>query len=287
VLRAELKPTLRLAIPVILAELGWMGMGIVDTIMVAPLGPEAIAATGVGNSLHLGFAIFGMGLLLGLDTLVSQAYGAGNLRWAGVAGPRHRTRPGDHRAAGGPGGGVVGHSVLRLPWRHPPAAQRATSASSSSARRSCCCTRRSGGFCRPRITSDPVMFALVSANVINALANWTFIFGHFGVAPMGVPGAAWATFVSRVYMCTLLGLGGVVGDSRAASRDATTPPASAPPIVTGGVSIRRLVELGFPAASTVTAEVGVFAWQRRWPAGSSRWRPPRTRLRSTSPPWRS
>src|SRR5262245_47453816 len=56
-----------------------MGMGVVDTIMVGALGPAAIGAAGVGNSLHLGFAIFGMGLLLGLDTLVSQAYGAGNL----------------------------------------------------------------------------------------------------------------------------------------------------------------------------------------------------------------
>ena len=77
--RAELKPTLRLAGPVILAELGWMGMGVVDTIMVGPLGPAAIGAAGVGNAMHLGFAIFGMGLLLGLDTLVSQAYGARDL----------------------------------------------------------------------------------------------------------------------------------------------------------------------------------------------------------------
>ena len=78
-IRGELKPTLRLAGPVILAELGWMGMGVVDTIMVGPLGPAAIGAAGVGNSMHLGFAIFGMGLLLGLDTLVSQAYGARDL----------------------------------------------------------------------------------------------------------------------------------------------------------------------------------------------------------------
>ena len=71
---------LRLAVPVVLAELGWMSMGIVDTIMVAPLGPAAIGAAGIGNALHIAFAIFGMGLLLGLDTLVSQAYGAGDHR---------------------------------------------------------------------------------------------------------------------------------------------------------------------------------------------------------------
>ncbi len=68
---------LRIAAPVILAELGWMGMGVVDTLMVGPLGPVAIGAVGVGNSLHFALAVFGMGLFLGLDTLVSQAYGAG------------------------------------------------------------------------------------------------------------------------------------------------------------------------------------------------------------------
>ena len=79
-LRRELPPMLRLAVPVVLAELGWMSMGLVDTIMVGRLGPAAIGATGIGSSLHIAFAIFGMGLLLGLDTLVSQAYGAKDLR---------------------------------------------------------------------------------------------------------------------------------------------------------------------------------------------------------------
>src|SRR5688572_2032186 len=84
-IRREFWPMLRLAVPVVLAELGWMAMGVVDTIMVGALGPQAIAAAGVSNSLHFALAIFGMGLLLGLDTLVSQAFGARRLdecnRW--------------------------------------------------------------------------------------------------------------------------------------------------------------------------------------------------------------
>src|SRR5689334_24156777 len=77
-LGAEIRRMLHLAVPVVIAELGWMSMSIVDTIMVGPLGPAAIGATGVGSSAFYSFAIFGMGLLLGLDTLVSQAFGAGN-----------------------------------------------------------------------------------------------------------------------------------------------------------------------------------------------------------------
>jgi multidrug resistance protein, MATE family len=53
----------------------------------------------------------------------------------------------------------------------------------------------------------PVMFALISANVVNAISNWVFIYGNWGAPAMGVPGAAWATFVSRVYMMAVLLLG--------------------------------------------------------------------------------
>src|SRR5438093_7139925 len=60
----ELLPMLRLAGPVILAEIGWMSMGIVDTIMVGPLGPAAIGASGMSNSLFFAVAVFGMGVML-------------------------------------------------------------------------------------------------------------------------------------------------------------------------------------------------------------------------------
>ena len=73
----ELGPMLRLAGPVVLAELGWMSMGIVNTIVVGPLGAEATGAVGLGSNLYMAAVIFGIGLLLGLDTLVSQEHGAG------------------------------------------------------------------------------------------------------------------------------------------------------------------------------------------------------------------
>src|SRR5438552_16143789 len=77
VLRAEFLLTFRLALPLIVAEVGWMSMGIVDTIMVGRLPNSAVAigATGLGQSLYHCIAIFGGGLLLGMDTFVAQAYG--------------------------------------------------------------------------------------------------------------------------------------------------------------------------------------------------------------------
>jgi multidrug resistance protein, MATE family len=54
-----------LALPVVLAELGWMAMGLVDTLMVGRLGAEAIGAVGIGTSLFMGVTIFAIGLMLG------------------------------------------------------------------------------------------------------------------------------------------------------------------------------------------------------------------------------
>ena len=77
--RAEARPTLQLAIPLVLAELGWMSMSIVDTMMVGRLPDSATAmgAVSLGSAVFMVLALFGEGLLLGLDTLVAQAFGAG------------------------------------------------------------------------------------------------------------------------------------------------------------------------------------------------------------------
>ena len=75
-LRAEIRPMLRLALPLAMAELGWMAMGFVDTLMAGRLSAAAMGAGSLGNMLFFPIAICGTGMLLGMDTLVAQAYGA-------------------------------------------------------------------------------------------------------------------------------------------------------------------------------------------------------------------
>ena len=74
-LTRQLHVLLALAIPVVLSELGWMAMSVVDTIMVGYLGPVAIGAVGLANACYYSPALLGIGVLLGLDTRVSQAFG--------------------------------------------------------------------------------------------------------------------------------------------------------------------------------------------------------------------
>lgn len=76
--KPELRTLAKLALPVVLAELGWMLQGVVDVVMVGKLGPSAIGAVALGNALYYPITLFAFGLLLGLDTVVSQAFGRGD-----------------------------------------------------------------------------------------------------------------------------------------------------------------------------------------------------------------
>ena len=191
---------LTLAWPVVVAELGWMFMGIVDTIMVGRVSPEAIGAVGLGSTLFVAFAIFGMGLLLGLDTLVSQSYGADEIvechRWL---------LHGLYLAliASAPIMAAAWALVHLMPrWGLHPAVLEMTAPSLAIVTWSTlplllyAALRR---YLQAMNLVRPIMIVLVTANLVNAAINWVLIFGHLGFPALGTNGAAWATVVSRVY----------------------------------------------------------------------------------------
>jgi MATE family multidrug resistance protein len=245
---------LRLAGPVVLAEIGWMSMGIVDTIMVGPLGPAAIGASGMSNSLFVAVAIFGMGVMLGLDALVAKSYGAGRVddceRWlqhgllvALVVAPTimlifYGALTTSDRWGLHPAVRVLAQPYMRiLGLGTLPLLLYATF------------RRYLQGIHHVR----PVMVALVTANLVNAFGNWVLIWGHLGMPALGITGSAWATVGSRVYMAAFLGLA-IVREHRR-RRDAYPHV----PFVFEPARVRQLIALGVPAASQVTLEVGVFA----------------------------
>lgn len=245
---------LSLATPVVVAELGWMTMGMVDILMVGRVSPEAIGAVGIGSSLFLAVGIFAMGLLLGLDTLVAQAFGADRLDechvWLvhGVALALALTVPitaalwlvSANLDAWGIHPSVLGltRSYLdAVTWSLLPLLLYAS-------------FRR---YLQGMGIVRPVMVALVLANVMNALCNWVFIFGRLGAPALGVRGAAWATVASRLVMAGVL-LAVIVYRERGRA-----PGLFHTPMRIRQSRMKQLFTLGFPAAMQVTLEVGVFA----------------------------
>jgi MATE family multidrug resistance protein len=250
----ELPALLKLAGPVILAEIGWMVMGIVDTMMVGPLGPAAIGAAGLGSGVFTAIAIFGMGLMLGLDAYVSQTHGAGD-----EAECRRWLHSGVWLAA------MVGPPIMGLTWLiyasleawglHPDIRVlvgpylRGLSWSALPLLFYAAFRRYLQGMHLVR----PVMFALVTANLINAFVNWILIYGHLGAPAFGVEGSAWATTLARTWMAVFLLIAITLEHRRRLDRQPHVP------WTLDFARIKRLVALGFPAASQVTLEVGVFA----------------------------
>jgi MATE family multidrug resistance protein len=252
-IRSELRPMVSLAVPVILAEIGWTTMGLVDTLMVGPLGPAAIGAVGLGSVVFLAIGIFGMGLLLGLDTLVAQSFGAGRLdqceHWLlqGVYLAAISALPLSLLSFGvtaslplwGLNADVL---VLASPYLNVVTLSVVPLLLYAAFRR----------YLQAVNLVRPITVALLSANLVNVAVNWVLIYGKFGFPALGATGAAWATVLSRVYMAAVL-----LVAIRAARPGHAVAAAGSRRVEWDAV--RRLIALGAPAGSQILLEVGVFA----------------------------
>jgi MATE family multidrug resistance protein len=247
---SELRAMFALAVPLVLTELGWMAMGIVDTMFVGRVSAAAIGAVGLGTNIFYAIAIFASGLLLGLDTLVAQSFGAGDLNDC-----RHSLVSGIWLALfliPGVMGAVylfiplfavfgINPDVLRsttpyiraLNWSAPPLLLFF-------------CLRR---YLQSIGAVRPILVTLITANLVNAAGNWIFVFGNLGAPKLGAEGSGWSTCASRVYM-----LGALLFVVWRRDKQIVT--------VSWRVDFQRiwrLLKLGIPAAGQIGLETSVFA----------------------------
>ena len=247
---------MRLALPLVLAELGWMSMAIVDTMMVGrlPNSAIAIAAVSLGGILVNVLGFFGGGLLIGLDTMVSQAFGAGQ-------------REDCHRSlVHGIYLSLALTPLLMVPiWLFEPMLRAAGIAPDVIALAVPYSKALAWGtlplllyFAVRRCMQAmnlvrPIAFALITANLINAGGNLVLIYGKLGAPAMGAVGSGWSTSWARIYLSAVL-VGYLLWyDRRHRTRLLRT---SIQPDLR---RIRRLIALGLPAALQITLEIGVFA----------------------------
>lgn len=249
----ELSAMIALAVPVVLSELGWMAQGVVDTIMVGKLGPVAIGAVALGNAVFYVPSLFGIGLLLGLDTLVSQAFGRkdydGCHRWlaqgvylalfvtpivmAVIALASYGYGP---VGIGAQLATPAGTYLRMLNWSTLPLLLYGAS------------RRYLQGVGQVRV----ITVTFIVANLLNWLGNWVLIYGHWGAPAMGVDGSALSTVLARILMAlALLGFAWRYERKRGHPlfRRWAGPSAA---------MIKQLARLGAPAATQIVLEVG--AW---------------------------
>jgi len=233
-----------------------MSMGIVDTVMVGRLPNSAVAigATGLGQSLYNSIAIFGGGLLLGMDTFVAQAFGREDLDDA-----RHSLFNGLILA-------FALTPILMLAISFWPALMRRFGVSPELVEPmhpyllalnwgtlpllAYFALRR---YLQAVNVAHPIMFALISANIVNVIGNWVLIYGHFGFRAMGITGSGWSTCMARFYMVLCLAITLLWVESK------RLQPGS---MSTLRIDVRRmsaLLKLGAPAATQILCEIGAFS----------------------------
>lgn len=98
------------------------------------------------------------------------------------------------------------------------------------------------------------MLITIGANLLNILLNYIFIYGKIGIPEMGLNGAGWATFVSRVAMAVAMAWFVYSNKFYKAYREG---------FKLSGFSKKlsaRIVKLGVPIGLQFTFEVGAFAF---------------------------
>ena len=189
----------------VLVQVGIMAMGTVDTLMVGHVSGNVLAAVALGNIYFFNISIFGVGTLMALDPLVSQAVGAGD-------------EPSIARAT--QRGAILGlfiaivTGLLLLPatavfrlFHQPP---EIVGDAASYLRISAIGVLPFFAFVVFRQTLQalgrvtPIVWTIVLANLLNAALNWVFVYGHLGAPAMLAQGSAIATAVARWAMAIAL-----------------------------------------------------------------------------------
>jgi multidrug resistance protein, MATE family len=88
--RREFGQLMRLAVPLALAQAGTQMMSVVDLAVLGRVGAKELGAAGLGNAIFFTVSVMGMGLVMGVDPMISQALGAADevrarhVLWQGV-----------------------------------------------------------------------------------------------------------------------------------------------------------------------------------------------------------
>lgn len=203
--REHIKDTLILAYPVVIGQLGFIMMGVVDSLMVGEIGPVPLAAASLANSIVILIFIIGIGVAYAVTPLVAIEVGAKRFSECSII-FRHAlvitivlsilfasvifvcsellkyfNQPPEVAAEAESYTKIIGLSIIPALWFQT-------------------CKQFIEGFSFVR----PAMIITLAANLVNAACNWILIFGKFGMPALGLDGAGLATLGSRIFMAAAL-----------------------------------------------------------------------------------
>lgn len=193
------KRNLRLAFPIMLTQFGGSLVGLADSIMVGHYSTTDLAGVSLGNGIFFTFMVFAMGAVMGLTPLVGQSY----------------VKQQTERIASLFLNGLIYTFVLTIATCIllcacvPLMIYMRQDATVVSAARPYLIMRIAGIipfmlFCSCKQFLEGVgntmvaMVTTLSANVVNIILNYIFIFGKCGLSPMGAFGAGLSSMIASV-----------------------------------------------------------------------------------------
>ncbi len=250
----ELRPTLALAVPIMLGQLSQMLMGVLDSVMVGRVGAVALAGSAFAGAVFMVFYVGSVGLLQPGAVLVAREHGAGNdggsgmwlrharrLSWAAGAGLAavmlglllvrdHFGQPAEVVAVMGPYFALI--AVSLVPTLLFQADRQFAEAMG-----------------RPW---EPLVIML-GCVALNAGLNWVLIYGKLGFPEWGLTGAGVATLVARVVSVLVLRVWlSRVAEFREAMKEARRSGVEA-------ARMREMLALGLPMGAALFFETAAFS----------------------------
>ena len=254
-IKEEVFKTLKLAYPVIIGQLGIIMMGVVDSIMVGRLGSVPLAAASLGNSLIFLILIIGIGSSIIVSPLVAILVGGKRYSECGIY-FRQSLLVNIVLSILMIGVIFIGVNFVHYLNQPPEVIELAIIYMSIVGLSAfpLMIFQTYKQFIEGLSVMKPAMIISLLANIINAFANWVLIFGKFGFPELGLAGAAWATFSSRVFMVVVI-MFYVMRNEKFKQYDVT--------FRFRGFNfpvIKKLLSLGLPSGFQYFFEVGAFSF---------------------------
>lgn len=254
-IKQHFSETLKLAYPVIIGQLGFMMMGVVDSIMVGKLGAAPLAAASLANSLTLLIFIAALGISMAVTPLVAILVGAKKFQECGIYFRQSLLV-----------NTIIAFIVFTAVYvcadfiylfNQPPnvavlAKSYAKILGFSAFPAMLFQTYKQ--FIEGLSIMRPAMIITLLANIINIFGNWMFIYGKFGLPSMGLDGAGWSTFASRVFMAVVL-LSYVMNTEYFKQFDVSFHFKNINLVV-----IKKILRIGLPSGFQYFFEVGAFSF---------------------------
>lgn len=201
----EIRPTLALALPIIIGQVSQMLMSVVDSVMIGHAGKVPLAASAFAGNIFGLFFILGTGLLLPVAVLVARAHGSGQ--------PTECAQLLRHGLVIALGFGLlevavmltVGTQLHRLGapqevWMEARIFFEIIAVSLLPALVFQVFRQFAESLGRPWLP----MIIMLGGVLLNVVLNWLLIYGRLGCPSMGLTGAGWATLIARTVVVLVI-----------------------------------------------------------------------------------